>query len=191
MPTWSVEATGYVGSEKLRSMNKPVKQLVRMFVNDYLAANPINETKTTLTTHVFSGPGGVFKILGNLTGGEKLNIREERNGWFRISTDAIPHGWVPKTFTEKAEGTDPVVPMKAPERVTKKGVQDSPIHEATLTQPTHVYSGPGTPFDLLGILPRGHKLDLFEERNGWYRIANGGMPYGWVHRSTLGMNPGL
>lgn len=188
LPTWSVEATGYVGSEKLRTLTEPVTQLVRMFVNDYLTENPINETKATLSTNVFSGPGGVFHILGTLTKGDRLSILEERNGWYRITSNTISQGWIPKTFTEKAEAKDVSAPVEASKPVKKGDVQDKPIHEATLTQPARVYSAPGTPFDMLGSLPEGSKIDLFEERNGWYRIANDRVPYGWVPGSCVNMN---
>lgn len=61
------------------------------------------KTKISRTASVFSGPGGVYEHLGQLTVGTKIQPLEERNGWYRFTSDQFPRGnaWVHSSFTEE------------------------------------------------------------------------------------------
>lgn len=108
--------------------------------------------------NVRSGAGTNYAKVGGLANGAKVTVYEEKNGWSRIGDGQ----WVSSQYlVSNASAT------------TTKTVTASALN---------VRSGAGTNYKVLRVIYKGHRVNVYETKNGWSRIGNGE----WVSSKYLG-----
>lgn len=132
---------------------------------DYLSttapAAPV-QTKTMYVNtsaglNVRSGAGTNYAKVDALPNGTKVTVYEEKNGWARIGNGR----WVSAQY----------LTSKAPTSNTK----------TVTASALNVRAGAGTNYKVLRVIYKGHKVNVYETKNGWSRIGNGE----WVSSSYL------
>ncbi|HOH92202.1 MAG TPA: GH25 family lysozyme [Anaerolineaceae bacterium] len=112
-----------------------------------------------------TGPSNTMPIIGRLRLGDVVTVFEEKDGWFRVhDKDSI---WVQgKRFLMR--------------RIAQHGAKISPLFVARVIVPAqYIRVGPGKEHPVMGNLVKNQLVEVFEERNGWFRIAPGAEV--WVH----------
>jgi hypothetical protein len=110
---------------------------------------------------VRSEPGFLYRTLRELERGETVTVDGRKGSWLHVR----PAGWAQAALfgePETAEGSEPVRL-----RVTAEG--------------SRVRSGPGTEHAVTGSRRAGELVEGVEQRDGWWRLADGG----WLHGSLL------
>ena len=125
-----------------------------------------------------SGPGTSYASLGLLSAGEKVHIvsKDSQGAWYQILYASAPQGrgWVAAQFVQVAAGAE--IPLDA--TATPAGPT------GLVMQRLNVRSGPGTAFDLLGVLQADARVSL-AGKNGaasWFQIDYAAAPtgHGWI-----------
>lgn len=104
--------------------------------------------KVNTTLNVRSGAGTNYKAVGSLKNGARVTVYEEKNGWSRIGSGQ----WVSSSYLTSTTKTT----------VTKY---------VTAVSGLNVRKGAGTNYAIVKGLPKGTKVTVYEEKNGWSRIG--------------------
>lgn len=140
----------------------------------------------TIKVNVRSGPGTSYATLGLLNAGEKVQIisKDSQGSWYQILYSSAPQGrgWVAAQYVQVAAGTE--IPLDA--TATPAGPT------GLVTQRLNVRSGPGTTFDLLGVL-QPDTVVFLTGKNGtasWFQIdyASGPAGHGWITAQYIQTN---
>lgn len=112
-----------------------------------------------------TGPSSKNPIIGRLRLGEVVTVFEEKDGWFRLhDKDSI---WV--------QGKPGLM-----RRIAQRGAKISPLFKVRAIVPAqYIRIGPGKEYQVAGNLVKDQLVEVFEVRNGWFRIAPGVDV--WVH----------
>jgi uncharacterized protein YraI len=153
--------------------------LINFPVPPTLTATPfLVEGTLGIKVNVRSGPGTTYDSLGQLDAGVKVQVvaRDFSGGWFQILYPASSQGlgWVTAQFVTIPVGTQ--VPLQSTPTLAGPS--------GRLLQRLNVRSGPGTSFNLLGLL-EGNTLVLLTGKNttaSWFQIVypTGPGGHGWV-----------
>ena len=103
--------------------------------------------------NVRSGPGTSYELLGKLSQGDSVTVKEVKDGWGRI-TYKDKTAWVAMKYLKKAE-----------EQST--GGTAYTVNYSYL----NVRSGPGTSYKLLGKLSENQKIQVTQIKGGWAQIT--------------------
>ena len=131
-----------------------------------------------IKVNVRSGPGTTFESLGQLNGGEKIQIlnQDKSKAWYQIlyASASQGRGWVAAQYVRIPAGTE--IPLDAtPTPSGPTGV---------VTQRLNVRSGPATTFDSLGVLEAHTQVALTGKNStaSWFQIEYASAPagLGWV-----------
>lgn len=115
---------------------------------------------TTGPLNVREGPGTAYAIVGTLPSGTVVDVYGTNNGWYKILYNGA-FRWILGSYTEA---------------VSNGGV----IFKAKITATTlYVRTGPGTSYPIVGNLTYGVIVDVYETKNGWYKILYNGA-YQWI-----------
>jgi uncharacterized protein YgiM (DUF1202 family) len=101
------------------------------------------------------GPGVEYKAVGSLSFGEEVDVYEVKNDWFRI--DPTASIWC----SGKSQYMRRLDPNQTPEPLFKAKVIVSALYKR---------KGPGKNYDILGYLVKGEVVNVYEVKDGWYRI---------------------
>ena len=113
--------------------------------------------------NVRSGAGTNYAIVGGLSKGTKVTVYEMSNGWARIGSGQ----WVSAQYlTDSTQSAQ-----------TK-------IMYVSANSGLNVRTGAGTGYRIIKALPKGTKVTVYEESNGWARIGDGQ----WVSAQYLSSN---
>ena len=132
----------------------------------------------TIKVNVRSGPGTTYDSLGQLEAGSKVQViaRDGTGKWYKIfyPSTAQEYGWIASQFVTITAGTG--IPQDA--TPTPAGPMGQVI------QRLNVRAGPGTTFDLLGVLEAGAAVSLTGKNStaSWFQIDYPAGPggQGWV-----------
>lgn len=127
-------------------------QAFRTHVNaglTYALGSPIKSAVVnTLELNVRTGNGIEFPTVQKLGMGDEITIYEEVGNWYRIGDMKWVHKhYVKITFSKQT------------------GIVDDPTG-------LNVRSGPGVENPIVDVIKNGTQIDIFNEKNGWYNIAN-------------------
>lgn len=107
----------------------------------------------TAVLNIRSGSSTLYPIIGKLLYGQVKPVYEERGGWYRIDTDM----WCSGYYTIKVEGQE---------------VPSQPLFRARcVVNVLNKRSGAGTNYPIVGIVKYDEVVSVYEELNGWYRLA--------------------
>ena len=133
-------------------------------------------TVTASSLYVRSGASTSHNILGTVTKGNSVEIKDTQNGWHKINYKGND-GWVSgKYITSSSSSSTSGSTSTGTTQASKTG---------TITATSlNVRSGAATTYSILGTLSNGKTVTIYEESNGWYKINyNGG--YGWVSKTYV------
>ena len=134
--------------------------------SQYLSDAPQITTKTMYvkvnsSLNIRKGAGTNFSTVGSLRNGQAVTVYEENNGWSRIGDGQ----WVSSQYLTS--------------NATKGAIY--PIKYVTANGGLNVRAGAGKGYRIVGGIPKGAKVTVYETRNGWSRIGNGR----WVSSTYL------
>jgi len=102
-----IQATHLIGirpePEKPEGVVQPILPIVAA---PAVAVPVVTHTDTVTLTNrapVRSSPGTIYAPIGVIPSGLTLAVLEERNSWYRFSTELFPTGWIEKKYTDRAE----------------------------------------------------------------------------------------
>ena len=139
------------------SGSNPVAGYQNITVNDTVKVVAVN-------LNVRQGPGTDSAKIGSLSNGARVNIREIRGSWGRISG-----GWISLDYVRPADGTGEESYFSTGGRVQ--------VTADALT----VRTGPGVHYQSCGVMTEGYRTTVLEVKNGWGRIENGWISLSYVH----------
>ncbi|MCF6408625.1 SH3 domain-containing protein [Pseudalkalibacillus salsuginis] len=128
--------------------------------------------------NVRSGPDTSFSILGQIHSHEKYQAIETKESWTKIRYKNST-GWLASWLTESAN---------------KRSTKQNPTStgQSVVNIPNlNVRSGPGTNYNVIGSISKGHGVEILNIQNGWYEIKLK-QGKGWVAGKyvTKALNPG-
>ncbi|MGL5751087.1 MAG: N-acetylmuramoyl-L-alanine amidase, partial [Paraclostridium sp.] len=119
---------------------------------------------TASSLNVRSGYGTSYSKIGSLSKGSKVEIVEEKSGWYKIKYNS-GYGYISGEYVNISSGE-----VAPPEFIKKGKVSASKLN---------VRSGYGTNNSVMGSLSRGAIVEIVESKNGWHKIKFNGN-YGYV-----------
>jgi uncharacterized protein YraI len=148
--TKSCPGTAFFGGNTLSDAEQNFLPLVAAAirgVNTPPAPEPVSFAAGIVTSsaalNIRSGPGTGFLKTGELQPGATVNILEENQGWYKVSTKS---DWVSARYISRVK-TGTVIAASAP-----------------------VYKGPAVTNNYLSFLNRGDSIVIHATLGGWYRI---------------------
>lgn len=145
------------------------------------------EGRVIAQINVRSGPNVNYSSLGILESGQKIQIlgRDQSGDWYVIAYPSGPQGrgWVTATYVQASNTTS--LPLVE--------IQDSDADvTGKATQQLNVRSGPGTDYNVLGMIQPGTVMLLTgkNENATWLQIEYAGGPggRGWVTAAYVQVN---
>ena len=124
----------------------------------------LEESKVTIVklATVHNGPNSDYMVLGAIPVGARIEILEEKHGWYRFSSELFENGWINREYTDKA---------KERERP-----------EVRIVRLARVYTGPSSDYLILGAIPVGATIKVLEEKQGWLRFSSELFEDGWINK---------
>jgi GH25 family lysozyme M1 (1,4-beta-N-acetylmuramidase) len=104
------------------------------------------------------GPGLDYKAVGSLSFGEEVDVFEVKNEWFRIDpTASIWCSGKPRYMRQLDPNQN----------------QDPLFKAKVIVSALYKRKGPGKTYDICGYLVKGEVINVYEIKDGWYRIDPG------------------
>ena len=127
--------------------------------------------------NVRTGPGTGYDRIGGLTQGTVVTVIDEKDGWYKIEYEGST-GWVCAEYTEKV-GSSTTEPSN-PGTGENSGGESSSTGTKTIitTDALNLRDAPSTSGTWIVTMPAGTKLEVLEEKNGWYKVNYNGQT-GW------------
>lgn len=119
---------------------------------------------TASSLNVRTGPGTGHGIITSLPRNTEVELLEQQGEWYKIrrgSTVGYVHGGYLKINNSNnsgGSGSSNPAPSKT-----------GTVNASAL----NVRTGPGTSYQRIALLPRGAKVTILQEVNGWYQIRHG------------------
>ena len=137
-------------------------------------------TITASSLYVRSGASTSHKVLGTVSKGKTVQIKDTQDGQHKISYNG-DHGWVSGKYVSTTSSSTGGTTSGS----TSTGTTQTVIKTGTVTTSSlNVRSGASTSYSKIGSVYQGKKVSIYAESNGWYKISyNGG--YGWVSKSYV------
>ena len=133
-------------------------------------ANSNEGTVTADALNVRSGPSTSYGITTKLYKGDKVEILETSNGWYKIKASNGKIGWVSGDYIKVSSGSTSQTSYKATVTATSLNVR----------------SGAGTSYSVITKLSKGTVVDVIESAsNGWKKVKTSNGTTGWVSGSYL------
>ncbi|MDO5011468.1 MAG: SH3 domain-containing protein [Intestinibacter bartlettii] len=133
-------------------------------------------TVTANSLYVRSGASTSHNILGTVSKGNTVEIKDTQNGWHKISYNG-DHGWVSGKYISSTSDS-------STSESTSTGTTQTSKTGTITASSLNVRSGASTSYSILGTLSKGKVVTISAESNGWYKISyNGG--YGWVSKTYV------
>ena len=104
------------------------------------------------------GPGAAYPVLGTISLGDLVDVYEVRDSWFRIDPSA--QVWCSGSRSY-------LLPIGADE------MDEATLFQIRVVAPgLYKRSGPGATFQVVGTLAQGDLAEVYEVRDGWFRIKS-------------------
>jgi len=186
LPPSEAAATPALASPTLTPSQTPSRTATSLPPSPTATITPVEGT-VSVQINVRSGPDVSYSSIGILNRGEKVQIigKDPSGGWYGILYPSGPKGlgWVIATYIQAGETTGlPVLALQE----TGSGLTGK------ATQTLNVRSGPGTGYEVLGMIQPDTLLVLIgkNEAATWLQIeyASGEGSKGWVAAAYVQMN---
>ena len=113
-------------------------------------------------------------IITTLAEGTVVTVTEEKGGWYKIEYGGKT-GWIKAEYTEKVSGGD-----TKPETPSTGDPGGGTTESKTIitTDSLYLRDAPSTSGKALDLMPSGTKLEVLDEKDGWYKVNYNGQT-GW------------
>lgn len=118
--------------------------------------------------NLFSAPSTEFAVIGGLSGGTTVEIRESWNDWVRIETTGGEWGWGDPAF---------LYPLLDPGEW--RAVADPRDPDLNLR------AGPGTTFEIVFKMRNGTRAFILAQDGGWRFLRHESGRTGWAWAASL------
>ena len=161
-------------------LSKYIKRLVTGFMVTTLSiilssgfSYAENTGKVTVTASILNlreTPDTSSKVLSQLKKGNQLNVLENSNGWFKVTSEDLT-GWVSGSYVKKIEEQTVTVQYG---KITGNNV--------------NLRKGPGTGYGVISQMNKGDVLTVTEPSGSWYKVKTSGGTVGWVSSSYISLD---
>lgn len=140
-----------------------------------VVAETVIKKGTTTASYLFvrSGAGTKYNFVGGLWRGTAVDILEEKDGWYRISS-----GWISAKYVKTADAAA-TAPTPTPPAESKVG---NAVVTASLL---FIRKDPSTNYSAVGMLRKGDRITVLESNGNWLKIKDG-----WVYSAYVTMDSG-
>ena len=125
------------------------------------SAAQIGVVKTS-ALNVRSGAGTNHSIIGKLYKGDKVDILDSSNNWYKVKLSNGKIGWASSQYIETNHSAN------------------SQNNGTINTSALNVRQGAGTNYSIIGKLYKGDVVNILSSSNGWYKIKLSNGSTGWV-----------
>ena len=143
-------------------------------------ANAKTGTVTASALNIRSGPSTSNSVVGYAYKGDKLQILETSNGWYKVKLSNGKTGWGSGKYINVSGDSSSETPSSG-----KTG---------TITADAlNVRSGPSTSYGKVTMVYKGQSVTILESSNGWHKIKTQNGQIGWAssdYISTSGQGGG-
>lgn len=140
--------------------------LIKQKDGDFTEVSQIRQVATVQASilNVRSGPNTSHAILGKLSKGDRIEVLEIKQGWYKLSFEG-KEGWVASDFVDQSPPPDSSEAAPKPaEAPTKKMVQVS-------TPVLNVRSSSSLDADIIGKLRLGDTIEVLEQKTDWFKVS--------------------
>ena len=136
------------------------------------SAAQIGVVKTS-ALNVRSGAGTNHSIIGKLYKGDKVDILDSSNNWYKVKLSNGKIGWASSQYIDTNHSAN------------------SQNNGTVNTSALNIRQGAGTNYSIIGKLYKGDVVNILSSSNGWYKIELSNGSTGWVSSQyiTLGTLP--
>ena len=126
---------------------------------------------TASTLNVRSGAGISYSVVTKAYKGDKVELLESSNGWYKIKLSSGKVGWASSDYITRINNSS--------NNNSQSGTSISGYGKVTAST-LNVRSGAGTSYSVVTKAYKGDKVELLESSNGWYKIKLSSGKVGWV-----------
>ena len=124
----------------------------------------------TSALNVRSGAGTNHSIIGKLYKGDKVDILDSSNDWYKVKLSNGKIGWSSSQYIETNHSAN------------------SQNNGTVNTSALNVRQGAGTNYSIIGKLYKGDVVNILSSSNGWYKIELSNGSTGWVSSQYITLN---
>ena len=127
---------------------------------------------TTSTLNIRSGPSTDDSIIAKAYKGDKLEVLESSNGWYKVKLSNGKIGWGSGAYisTSSNSGGSSNNETATPSSGTKAVITTSTLN---------IRSGPSTSYSVTTKAYKGDSVEILESSNGWHKIKLSNGKIGW------------
>lgn len=136
------------------------------------AADTVIKKGTTTASYLFvrSGAGSNFDRVTGLWKGASVDILEEKDGWYRISS-----GWISSKYVKLEDASS-----------SDSSTTTNKVGNATVTASLlFIRKDPSTNYSAVGMLRKGDRIQVLETNGNWIKIKDG-----WVYSEYIALDNG-
>ncbi|WP_250673237.1 SH3 domain-containing protein [Paraclostridium ghonii] len=134
-------------------------------------------TVTASALNIRSGPSTNNSVVGYASKGDKLEILETSNGWYKVKLSNGKIGWGSGKYISVSGESNSQTPSTG-----KTG---------TITADAlNVRSGPSTSYSKVTMVYKGQSVTILESSNGWHKIKTQSGQTGWVSSQYVSTSGG-
>ena len=126
---------------------------------------------TASALNVRSGAGTSYSVVTKVYQGDKVELLESLNGWYKIKLSNGKVGWASSDYITKVNDSS--------NNNSQNGTAISGYGKVTASA-LNVRSGAGTSYSVVTKAYQGDKVELLESLNGWYKIKLSNGKVGWA-----------
>ncbi len=133
---------------------------------------------TTSALNIRSGPSTEYSIITKVYNGDKLEVLESSNGWYKIKLSNGKMGW----------GSGAYISTSSNSGGSSNNETSNPSigSKATITTSTlNIRSGPSTIYEVTTKAYKGNSVQILESSNGWHKIKLSNGKIGWGSGSYI------
>ncbi len=130
---------------------------------------------TASTLNVRSGAGTNYSVVTKVYKGDKVNLLESSNGWYKVKLSNGKVGWASSDYITKINNSN----NDLSNNNSQSGTSISGYGKVTAST-LNVRSGAGTSYSVVTKAYKGDKVELLESSNGWYKIKLSSGKVGWA-----------
>lgn len=123
-----------------------------------------------------TGPGVEYKIFAIAKKGKALDLLDEKNDWYQVDLTDGKSGWISKNDADKLVSSTPTGTTNQ----IAAGAQTVTIRDRAFLR-----RGPSIQYETFGIVEKGERLTLLNERNGWFEVRDSSGKRGWIFKDFI------
>ncbi|WP_462412342.1 SH3 domain-containing protein [Neobacillus sp. Marseille-QA0830] len=125
---------------------------------DTMASNGSIAINTDMV-NVRSGPGLSYSLVKQAKRGETYPIIKEKGDWIQIQLSTFKTGWVVSWLVSRENGES-----------KKEAAITTNTKAKAQTDQLRIRSGPGTSFQIIGLINKGEQVQILDQNENWYKV---------------------